>query len=220
MRRLLSTWLVLTVSVALTLASIVAGMREAAPFFASGTSIESKFASLSVEMDPPGLSFFSKRMVLDDCNFTLNSISIVMLDDADQTSIRRNCGAVASAIVAEAPSFSYAWYIKALAGDAGEQEAVFEDALLRSRRFAPNQEDLAFYRAVLTYYHWQFLSAPAQAELTSDIVVAAHSSRGRLWVAKRYIDDEAYREVVVDAMEKAPADIQRYFLQSVASLSS
>ena len=219
MRRSTGVWLIMFVSAALATGSSLAAYREMMPFIASGGTIETKFEALSGGAIRPGLSFYSKKILLDDCNYSLNSFSILMLDEKLQDKIRQNCSAMASMIVDEAPTFSYAWYVRALASSSADEPGTFEDALLWSQRTAPNQEDLAYYRAVLAYYNWSALAPAARETLAADIVVSAHSNRGLAWLAGRYAEDESFREVIIKALEQAPADIQRRFLQTIAITS-
>ena len=136
MRRSLSLWLVLAISSSLAIGSAFSAFRELTPFLENTGSIESKFDALSAGSLQPGLSFYSKKIILEDCNYTLNSVSILMIDETIQNKIRKNCEEVASSIVSDAPTFSYAWYVKALAGKPASDPKDFETALLQSRRTA------------------------------------------------------------------------------------
>lgn len=219
MRRSPSVWIVLVISVILTAGSTVASVGELIPFFRSSGTLETKFDALSSGTLAPGLSTYSKLAFLDDCSYALNSFSFIMLGENTQTSIRQNCESVASSIVVTAPTFSYAWYVKALAGDAVNGSGDFQTSLLQARRTAPNQEGLAYYRAMLAYTNWQYLDNEARQELSGDIVVAANSSRGRSWIARRYLEGGEFQATIVDAMEMAPPNIQSLFLRTVRNFS-
>lgn len=205
-------------SAALAFGSAVAAYRELEPFLALSGSPEKRLETLAASVVRPGLSYRSKQTVVNDCADAMTGLAILSVESEVAARVYDNCATIASDIVAENPTFSYAWYVLALSVRDASQSKQFQNAILQAHRSSPNQEGLTYYRALLAYSRWSWLEADAQSELTADLAVIATSARGRNWLARRYLADSDFKQTIIAALDKAPANVQRSFLSEVAAV--
>jgi hypothetical protein len=220
MLQTIGLWPAVVVATTLTLGSATVAYREFVPLLEGGTTLSGKLAALSAAPIEPGPSFRSKLLVVDDCAAAMNSFALAALDAEAQTRVFQHCRAVATAIVEEAPTYSYAWYVVALASEAEYDLTAMEQALLQAQTTSPHQEGLAYHRLILAFRHFNDLGQAAQHALASDVTVAARSERGLIWLAKRYLADPDSRALMISAIERTPANVQRRFLSAVNSARS
>lgn len=214
MRRSMELGAVFLTSLALLAGSAYAAFRETVPFLAMPADPDARIAFLAGPLMQPGMSYRSKQTTMNDCAMSMTGMAILSYDPTTSDRIYENCGALAAGIVGTMPTFSYAWYVRALSlgTDAG-----FEDALLEARRTSPNQEGVTYYRMLLAYDHWDQLSEAARTTLTQDLAVLARSARGRAWMARRYLADPSFGETILAKMETLSPNIQRSFLSAVSA---
>lgn len=217
MHRSLGSWFVLFAATALTIGSSYVAVREFVPFVESGNSPQQKLDALSESAGFSGMSITSTNIFLDDCTSVIGGMPIYFADEPKRQAVYEHCLNVSSGIVALSPSFSYAWYVQALAAAALDDATQLQEGLLQSRRTSPNQSWLARNRLMLAFAQWNKLDEAAQTELASDVIVASSAREGRTWIAEQYAADLELREVILAEMEKAPAAVQRSFLRSVAA---
>ena len=213
-RHRLALWAV--AAACLAVGSAWAAYGELKPFLELGPSIEAKVASLAAAPVDPGLSYRSKLLVLTDCNAALTSIGGATIAPQDRQAMFNHCAEMAQSIVEAAPTYSFAWFILAVAAEEGGDIARLSEALLRSQQTAPYQEWLALSRASLALDHLDQLSTESAAALAEDIRVALVSRRGVTWAAQRYVLQPELRELLTDIVELAPGALQRSFLSAVS----
>src|SRR5690606_11307675 len=169
MLQTIGLWPAVVVATTLTLGSATVAYREFVPLLEGGTTLSGKLAALSAAPIEPGPSFRSKLLVVDDCAAAMNSFALASLDAEAQTRVFQHCRAVATAIVEEAPTYSYAWYVVALASEAEYDLTAMEQALLQAQTTSPHQEGLAYHRLILAFRHFNDLGQAAQHALASDV---------------------------------------------------
>jgi hypothetical protein len=215
----LGLWLSFFLAILLFAGSASASYREVLPYFVGGSTAESKAAFLSARHPPVALSLQAQRLVLDDCSAALSAL-IGSGKDEQAAQIQGNCIWTAQDILDEAPIFSYAWYVLALAQSLDGPNEDFQNALSRSQATTANQWAMASLRLWLAFQHWKDLNPELREQMGADIAVLATNGAGRTWLAERYRADELFREAVIDNIETTPANIQRAFVRALSNLST
>ncbi|WP_170848411.1 hypothetical protein [Devosia sp. YR412] len=201
----------------MTAGSAVTAYSEILPLFRSGSGIEQKLDALTAGALPSGPSYKSQMLVLSDCNAAVSSVQgQVLLPEARQAMLE-NCKEMAQSILAEEPSFSFAWFIDALVAEGQGNFDELNTSLVRSQLFGQRAQWLAQSRAMLALRNVGSLTPEALRAYEMDIATLAASDLGRRFLAQNYHLDADLQARATSVVETLSPDLQRQFVAAVRS---
>jgi hypothetical protein len=118
----------------------VAAYREALPLLLPRDSPRDIFLNLLANDPPQGLSIPAHRLLLSDCMRTADSAYAYAQSDGPRQTVFGRCLGLASDIVHEIPTFSYAWVVGAFVAGEIEDFDTFDRYLLRSNAVSPHED--------------------------------------------------------------------------------
>ena len=210
-----SILVLLTLSVLLGLGGIVTALRELNVFTVGSPSPQGRFEALLAGAYRPGPSALSHRLLLDTCNEAIAGIYGRLQVGERRRQVLERCRDEADAIVAEAPSTSFGWYVGALAAAALGDVAGFNTRVLRSQITGPTEQWIAEQRAALVEDHYDVADAEVRAHHQDELRLLVSSQRGIASIARRYVGNVGFRERVTQIVELMSEDDQRRFIANV-----
>jgi hypothetical protein len=210
-----SLLVLLLASVLLSLGGIVTALRELNVFAVGSPTPEGRFEALLAGDYDPGPSPLSQRLLLDTCNEAISGIYGRLQVGERRRLVLERCREAADAIVADAPSTSFAWYIGALAASALGDAEGFNARVLRSQITGPTEQWIAERRANLVEDNYAAADAEVLARHQRELRLLVASQRGISSIARRYVNDPGFRERVTQIVETMSEADQRRFVSSV-----
>jgi hypothetical protein len=211
------------IGAALAVTGAWAMREESAAYLAGGPSSIARAAAWTTQPVPPGLSIFTQKLTMLDCDNALSamgSLEMRYLDAQRSAAIGPACLALADELVADAPTFSYAWYVGARASTLAGDWTGFNDRLLRSQLSGPNEQWIAERRAALAEDNLARLSDLARSAHDDDLRMLVRSDRGIATIATRYVSDAAFRDRITAIVETMTPPDQQRFIGSVRNALS
>jgi hypothetical protein len=212
MVRKAGTFLAVAGSLALAVAAVPQFQKEYATVLFSRLTESRQFAALTetgISLPP---SVRSERIVLQACDTSMRSVLALFQAQARRDALRGNCADLANAASARAPTSSLA---QLLVASTAPNDAEFSRALAVSQATGAFEGDLAQRRFVLAADRIDRLAPEALAALSADITLLVQFPAGRSLVAERYLALPEAREVMTEAIERAPEQSQKAFIAAV-----
>lgn len=206
---------VLVASIALLLGAVAAAYSESRAYVGGGLTPAESFTALLDGQQKPGLSVASTRLVLDGCYDALQGVYGRLRPTAERRTVAEKCRDLVATTTTEMPSYSFAWYVGALAAVQLEQPAGLVDALRQSQLTGPTEQWLAELRVALAEDHFQQLPADVRSNNDNDLALLVVSDRGIASIARRYVDDPGFRERIADIVEKLSEHDQQRFISTI-----
>lgn len=206
---------VLAGSALLAAAGTVTAYQELDVFSAGGFGRADRFAALSAQGYHHSPSLLGKKLVLDACVEAISGIHGRMQPSDQRVRALEHCRHEAASIAAEAPSYSFAHYVGALAAAGLGDRDGFNASLLRSQITGPTEQWVAALRADLVETHFAAASADVLARHEADLRLLVASGRGITGLSDRYIDEPAFRERITAIVETMPEADQARFVSTV-----
>lgn len=188
---------------------------ELRPFVAGGGERTARYSALANGETTSGISLFSQKLVIDGCLEALTSIYGRLQPTARRAAVQSHCAAEAQAITARAPSYSYAWYFRALAASLDEDFEAMNAHLLQSRAMGLNEQWVAELRVALAEDHYDRLDDANLRGNEADLFMLVNSRRGVRSIARRYLQRPDFRERITALVETLPQDRQAEFVANV-----
>lgn len=199
--------------------SAVTAYAEILPLFRSGSAIEQKLDALTAGALPPGPSYKSRMLVLSDCNAALSSAELnALAPDAKQAALQ-NCRRMADDILAQEPSFSFAWYIDAFVADRLGEFPAISTSLVQSQLTGARAQWLAQSRVYIASRNVTNLTPAALAAYKVDLATIVESNRSRPWLAEFYRQTPDAQALITDVVETLSPELQRRFVSAVRRAS-
>jgi hypothetical protein len=192
---------------------------ELNPFAAGGTTPASRFAALAEGAFVPGPSLLAKRLLLDTCLEAIAGAYGRLQAAGDRRPVLQHCLDYADAIVGEAPSYAYGWYVGALAAAEMDDVPGFNARLHNAQIIAPAEQWVAGLRVGLLEDHMSDAMDEVRARHESDLRLLVASARGIASIAERYLRDPAFRERIGAIVESMPEADQARFVATVRSVA-
>lgn len=191
-----------------------AAYSEASAYMSGGVLQEERFAALADDSQSTALSIASSRMVLDHCLEAITSVYGRLRTAPQRQAVATACMAQADAIVRTMPSYSYAWYVGALAATRlpGEDPST---RLQQSQLTGPQEQWIAELRVALAEDNRERLSDEARALNDKDLAMLVLSYRGVASIARRYVTNPDFRSRITDIVEQLPQPDQQRFVANV-----
>lgn len=202
-------------SLGLGLAAAFAAGLEAAPYTSAGITMPQKSRILESGEIPAGLSVASKMLLLGDCRALLKSVYGRTLRTERRRDLLQACAVIARHFTDDASSFSYAWYLGALAAaELGDVE-TFNRSLKMSHQTGPNEQWIGELRVDLAEDHRAMLGPATAAYHEGDLAMLVRSRRGIGAIARRYVTVPDFRGRITDIVEQMSASDQQRFLTTL-----
>ncbi|MBN9317447.1 MAG: hypothetical protein J0I99_17010 [Devosia sp.] len=196
-------------------AGFIAAYAEASSYFSSGATPKESFDALVGNEQVRGLSVASSRLVLDNCYDAIVGVYGRLQTATTRDLVASKCLVQADAISNEMPSYSYAWYVGALASWELGDASKLAYHLLQSQLSGPTEQWIAELRVKLVEDNRERLTSDVLQLNDRDLALLVTSYRGVASIAKRYVDDPSFRERITAVVENLPADEQQRFVANV-----
>lgn len=206
---------VLLAAALLAAGGVATAYQELLPFVAGGLTAESRYASLLNGNLLSGQSLLSKHLVLDTCHEALTGVYGRMQPAETRTPVLERCRSGADEIVAGAPSYAFGWYVGARAAAELGDLPGFNRRLLRSQVTGPTEQWVAELRAALVEDNYAGADDAVRVRHDDDLRLLVISARGIDSIARRYVDDPAFRERITAIVETLPEADQARFVARV-----
>lgn len=194
--------------------------QEARSYFSSGITQAERFAALADGTEVLSLSTASRRLVLDNCLDGVVAVYARTRPTDRRDSVAEECRRVADDITVRAPTYSYAWYVGAVAASRLKDTQGVIDRLRKSQIVGPNEQWIAELRVGLAETYLDQLPDDVRAQHDSDLKMLAQSSRGVTSIAARYVRDASFRERITAIVEQLPQRAQQRFLENVRTAAT
>jgi hypothetical protein len=205
--------------VALATAGGLVAFAEARPYFSGGVLAFERFQAIAEGRLVPGPSIASQRLVLDSCAHAMTSVYGRMQPSDRRTAVYAGCSRLADEVTMASPTFSYAWFVGALAAERlGDHEAM-NSKLISSQVTGPTEQWIAELRADLAERHLSDLTPEARRGHDRDLMMLVSSDRGVRSMARRYTRDPEFRARIVPLVEAMPMEQQHRFLRSIEAVA-
>jgi hypothetical protein len=162
-----------------------------------------------------GPSSYSKQVALADCSYGLHPRIVGIHGKENAARFAAVCLRTAAAISQTMPTYSYAWYVEALAASQLNEMENFHTSYLNSFYTGPHEQWITVQRVDLAENNFDKLTPEMRAAHEKDIAQLASSNKGVQAIASRYAKDVRFRERVTDIVATLPVGIQRRFLDLV-----
>ena len=192
--------------------------QESTAYLAGGFSSIARVAAWTTQPVSPGLSIFTQKLTLLDCDNALvgmASLEMQYVDAARRDAVAPTCLALADSLAADSPTFSYAWYVGARASAQLHDWRGLNDRLLRSRMTGPTEQWIAERRASLAEENLVALDEHAQAAHALDLRALVRSNHGVATIASRYVANAAFRDRITAIVETMTAEDQQRFIAGI-----
>lgn len=199
----------------LFLVGAYAAWLEARAFFVTPVSDTDRFSALADHRGVAGLSVFSTRYLLQDCDAALTGAYGRLQPDERRRAVAAACRDIAAAAVAQSRMDGLAHTIGARASAVLGNLEEAARSLLESAGATPHEMWQA-QRRLLVMREWALDGDPALAEqFRRDMAVAAATREGRHWLARWYAGQPDRRELIVSVVEGQGEHAKRDFLNAV-----
>lgn len=177
---------------------------EAAIFLKSGGGRNERLSPLVSGTYATGLSGFSNRILMLDCDEALNS-TFGKLQPADtRVAYAQNCLQAADDVLKRRPSDGLAHLVKANAYQyLGDNQAMARSLVL-SQHMSPGEGWIADGRLRLGLPIYPDLPADAAAAVAADVALLASSRRSAAWLARLYLRKDKSPEVLLSLVDILP----------------
>jgi hypothetical protein len=201
----------------LALGGAFTAYEELNPFAVGATDAKSRFAALMSSAYRPAASVLSKQLLLDTCQEAIAGLYGRLQAVKDREAVLVRCLEQADAIVAGAPSFSYAWHVGALAAAGLGDLEGFNARALQSQITGPAEQWVAELRAALVEDNFAAAGEEVRARHAADLRLLVASPRGIRSISRRYVIDPAFRERITNIVETMPEADQARFVAAIRS---
>lgn len=193
---------------------------EGRSFVSAPVDAELRFAGLVAGRHAGGLSSYSTRYQLRDCQAAMTGAYGRLQPEDDRLRAASACRDIALDTIESFPLDGFAYGVAARASAMlGERERAVS-YLERSGQAFPSESWMAHQR-VLVVQEWSLDDAPDIAALfRRDIGVMGMTSAGRSWLARWYIAEPARRETIAAAIDGLEERHRRAFLGVVRNLGT
>ncbi len=201
-------------SLILTCLSLYASLAELRPFEVSAQSAADRFSALEDRAMPSALSIEGNRAVMLACLNAMQGLYAMAQPTDRRTRVAKSCERSSEAVLAREPSSGLAWLVGAASAAISGNWADFAARLSRSRAITPSEQWLAEARLQLV----RQMSAAAHVEeegQMQDVRLLAETSSGRAVLAKRYLDDKEFRDLLVRAVDMLDNATKRKILDAI-----
>jgi hypothetical protein len=211
---------VLAASVVLLAGAVAAAYSESKSYIDGGLTPAESFAALLNGQQRPGLSIASTRLVLDGCYDAMQGVYGRLRPTAERMSVAQTCRELADAATKEMPSYSFAWYVGALAAVQLDQSEGLVSSLRQSQLTGPTEQWLAELRVALSEDNRDVLPEDVRANNDRDLTLLVISNRGITSIAKRYVDDPSFRGRITEIVEQLSEHDQQRFISTIESATA
>ncbi|MCY1708339.1 hypothetical protein [Pannonibacter sp. SL95] len=178
--------------------------NEAALFLKSGDGRGARLAPLTNGTYTTGVSVFSNRTLMLDCDEALTSTFGRLQPSAVRRSYAESCIAAADDVLARRPTDGLAYLVKANAYAFLENRDGMIDALRLSQALAPQEGWIADGRLRLALPLYMDLPDALQKAIAADVAVLASSRRSAAWLARLYLRKEKGPDVLLQILDTLP----------------
>lgn len=208
-------WTLTAISVATIALGIFALRSEAqSTALGSGSSRLPTFIEMVSNDAPLPLSVQGRRVFLDLCEIGMQATPPLLLRFANER-VRQMvvpfCERLAGNAVAAAKTDSYAWLVLAIAQIRQNNFESASDSIAWSGRTGPTESWIARSRFELVQDHYDDLAQLARDVGDADTTLLVTTNSGPL-VARRYVDDPAFRQRAEALIEAQPQTVQQRFV--------
>lgn len=208
---------VITLGTVMTLLGAVVLWNEAAVFLKSGGSRADRLAPLATGAYSTGISVFSNRTLMLDCDEALNSTFGRLQTQDVRKAYARSCLAAANDVLHRRPTDGMAYLVKANAhAFLGEPDQMTE-ALILSQSLSPQEGWIADGRLRLALPLYGDLTDEARAAVASDVAVLAASRRSAAWLARLYLRKDKSPETLLQILDTLPDSAKANVLAEIRS---
>lgn len=211
---------VLALGLLLAAGGAVTAYQEVNPFAAGGTSAPGRFAALAGDEYRPAPSLLSKRLLLDACVEAISGAYGRLQAGEDRRRVLESCRRHADQITAEAPSYSYGWYVGARAAAELGDKAGLNMRLRNAQITGPTEQWVAELRVALAEDHYAAVTPEVRSRHDADLRLLVTSRRGIDTIAARYVADPDFRARITAVVEAMPEDDQARFVGRVGAAAS
>ena len=192
---------------------------EGQAFLRTPTSAEDRFSAIADGRIVPGLSSYSTRYSLQDCEMALTGAYGRLQSEGLRKDAAAACGEMAARAIDRSPLDALAHTIGARADAVlGDMEGAGA-GILRSARAAPHEMWQA-HRRMLVVREWSLDGEPAVAQqFRRDIAVLASTREGRAALARWYVNQPERRDLIVSVVDEIGERDKRDFLNAVRTAS-
>lgn len=199
---------------------LYAAWMEGRAFLTTPVSDEERFSALAEGRDAVGLSAYSTRYLLQDCEAALTEAYGRLQPEERRRAVAASCRDVAADAIGRSRLDGFAHTVSARAsamlGDIGDAHA----GVRRSAQTTPHEMWQA-QRRLLVVREWSLDEDPATAELfRRDIAVLANTRDGRRWLARWYVAQPERRDLIASVVDGQEERAKRDFLNAVRSASA
>jgi len=207
--------LILCTSLVLGVGGVAVAMLESSAFFDAGVTPRERFNAFADGDTVVGVSTTSEMLVLGNCHEALDSIFAHTQPAGRRHLVATNCMAIADAILAREPAYSFAWYVTALAAAELEDAQGLSFRLGRSQQTGPSEQWIAERRVDTAEDHLTALTPGVRKGHDRDLILLAQSRRGVDSIARRYVRQPDFRNRITALVEQLDPEAQRRFLAYV-----
>ena len=211
-----------TMGIVLVAAGIFTVRSESSAYLAGGPGSVQRVASWVQTDVAPGLSTRTIKLTLLDCANVLNapeSLEMRYQDDAIRAEMPATCREIADKVTLDEPTFSYGWYVGALASAAMQDWAAMNDHLVRSRAAGPTQAWVTIQRVLFAEGNYDQLAPAGRAANDLDLSFLVSNGYGLDQLAELYFAETDFRHRITAIVETLPALEQRRFIGAVRAAS-
>ena len=199
----------------LAIASGLLAMQELGPPLAIATSPAGQFQAFASGEARLPVAEASRADLIGECYKLTRTLLARAQPTERRLRLLEACRTLALDTVAAAPTVGLAWTVAAAySGELGDV-AGFNQQLRQSWRGAPHEQWIAELRVALTEQYFASADTDIRGQEVSDLAILVQSQRGIKSLAKRYVDDLAFRERVTAVVETLPPADQVRFLHEV-----
>jgi len=204
----------------LLVVGLYASWVEGRAFFVTPTSDADRFSALVERHGVAGLSVFSTRYLLQDCDAALTGAYGRLQPEERRSAAATACRDIAAEAVERTPMDGLAHTTGARASAVlGDMRAAVT-SLLRSAGATPHEMWQA-QRRLLVMREWALDEEPALAEqFRRDMAVVAATREGRHWLARWYVGAPERRDLIASVVDGQGEFAKRDFLNAVRAASA
>ncbi len=201
----------------LSVAAAAALWQESSPYISGSGTVTDRMRNIINGTRELGMATKTQQGLLKDCQASIGTFAEAYLTPDDRGVLRQNCLNAAKTIVAATPASSYSWALLAyLSGREGDFKAR-DDALIMSEATGPSELWIADLRIKIAEMSLDKLSDDGRKAYDADLRLMVQGRVGLASIAKRYVDDPAFRERITGIVETLPPQNQAWFVQNVRS---
>ncbi len=206
---------VILVSGALALGGLATAYEEIESFSAGGTTPAARFTALADTGARWAPSLLSKRLVLDSCLEAINGPYGRLQPGESRSIVIGYCLSSADAIVGEAPSLSFGWFVGALAAASLGDTGGFNARVRNSQITGPTEQWVAELRVKLVEDNYASAAPDVLFRHDADLRLLVTSPRGIRSIAQRYATAPSFKGRIAAIVETLPEADQARFVAEV-----